>query len=132
LNDRGAGVGDAVGIGTGVSSGVATTPGTLMSCEGAPGSTGTEGRVSGGGPGGGAGTCARAIAASAANAPSIDIKAARGADRRRAARVSLAEILNRTSSPNILAVKAGKTIRIRGPARCVSRARTNGNASAPL
>jgi hypothetical protein len=43
LNSRGLGVGKAVGMGTGVSNGVATTPGTLVSCDGAPGRIGTEG-----------------------------------------------------------------------------------------
>ena len=73
LNSRGAGVGIAVGIATGVNSGVATTPGTLTSGDGAPGRIGTEGWVSGGGPGGGAGTCARATPANAANASAIAI-----------------------------------------------------------
>jgi hypothetical protein len=73
LNSRGAGVGSAVGTGTGVKSGVATTPGTLISCDGAPGKIGTEGCVSGGGPGGGAGTCAFTTVASAASASIIAI-----------------------------------------------------------
>jgi hypothetical protein len=73
LNRRGPGVGSAVGTGTGVRSGVATTPGTLTNCDGAPGKFGTEGRVSGGGPGGGAGACACATPASAASAIAIPI-----------------------------------------------------------
>lgn len=73
LNSRGPGVGCAVGIGTGVKSGVATTPGTLVSCDGMPGRIGTEGRVSGGGPGGGAGTCAPAAPAIAASTSAIAI-----------------------------------------------------------
>jgi len=73
LNSRGPGVGCMVGTGTGVNSGVATTPGTLVSCVGMPGRIGTEGWVSGGGPGGGAGTCARATLASAASASAITI-----------------------------------------------------------
>jgi hypothetical protein len=71
LNSRGAGVGNAVGIGAGVKSGVATTPGTLVSCEGAPGRIGTEGVVSGGGGGGGTGTCARAAPANMTSASAI-------------------------------------------------------------
>jgi hypothetical protein len=54
-----------VGTATGVKSGVATTPGTLINCDGAPGRIGTEGSVRGGGPGGGAGACARATPARA-------------------------------------------------------------------
>jgi hypothetical protein len=73
LNNRGPGVGIAVGTGTGVKSGVATTPGTLVSCEGAPGRIGTEGCVNGGGPGGGAGACANAAPASAMSAIAIVI-----------------------------------------------------------
>ncbi|MFZ1121902.1 MAG: hypothetical protein WCA59_06265 [Candidatus Binataceae bacterium] len=73
LNSRGAGVGIAVGTATGVKSGVATTPGTLTSCDGAPGKIGTEGCVNGGGPGGGAGACACATPASAASASVIAI-----------------------------------------------------------
>ena len=71
LNSRGLGVGCSVGTGTGVRSGVATTPGTLVSCDGAPGRIGTEGCVSGGGPGGGAGACARAKPANAASASAV-------------------------------------------------------------
>jgi hypothetical protein len=73
LKSRGPGVGSAVGIGAGVSNGVATTPGTLVSCDGAPGRIGTEGRVSGGGPGGGTGTCPFATVASAPSASIIAI-----------------------------------------------------------
>lgn len=68
LKSRGEGVGSAVGTAPGVRSGVATTPGTLTSSDGAPGRIGVEGRVSGGGPGGGAGTCARATPANPASA----------------------------------------------------------------
>jgi len=83
LKARRLGVGEAVGIGTGVSNGVATAPGTLISCDGLPGRIGTDGRVSGGGPGGGAGTCACAAAAVTAMAIAAAI-AARvcGLDRR--------------------------------------------------
>jgi hypothetical protein len=73
LNSRGEGVGSAVGIATGVKSGVATTPGTLTNGDGAPGKIGTEGCVCGGGPGGGAGACARATPASVASASIITI-----------------------------------------------------------
>jgi hypothetical protein len=73
LNSRAAGVGVAVGTGAGVRSGVATAPGTEINCDGAPGKIGTEGRVSGGGPGGGTGTCARETPASAAIASAIAI-----------------------------------------------------------
>jgi hypothetical protein len=73
LNSRGLGVGCMVGTGTGVKSGVATTPGTLVSCDGAPGKIGTEGCVSGGGPGGGAGTCAWPTPAIATSASAITI-----------------------------------------------------------
>jgi hypothetical protein len=73
LNSRGLGVGCMVGTGTGDWSGVATTPGTLVSCDGMPGRIGTEGCVSGGGPGGGAGTCASATPASATSASAITI-----------------------------------------------------------
>jgi hypothetical protein len=86
LNSRGAGVGCAVGIGTGVKSGVATTPGTLVSCDGAPGRIGTEGRVSGGGPGGGTGTCPFATVASAPSASIIAIA-------KRAPRIGVDKIL---------------------------------------
>jgi hypothetical protein len=64
LNSRAVGVGVAVGTGAGVRSGVATAPGTDVNWLGAPGKIGTEGCVSGGGPGGGTGTCARATPAS--------------------------------------------------------------------
>jgi hypothetical protein len=73
LNSRGTGVGTAVGIATGVRSGVATTPGTLVSCDGAPGKIGTEGCVSGGGAGGGTGTCARVTAATAVNVSAVTV-----------------------------------------------------------
>lgn len=63
LNDRGAGVGSAVGMATGVASGVDATSGTLTSGDGAPGKTGTEECVSGGGPGGGGTACAYAPSA---------------------------------------------------------------------
>jgi hypothetical protein len=62
LKVRAAGVGDAVGTGTVVASGVATVNGTLTKGRGCPGKTGTEGCVSGGGPGGAAGAWARVTA----------------------------------------------------------------------
>ena len=86
LKSRGPGVGSAVGIGAGVSNGVATTPGTLVSCDGAPGKIGTDGRVSGGGAGGGTGTCARAMLVIAANASIIAIA-------KRAPRIGVDKIL---------------------------------------
>src|SRR5689334_19780632 len=97
-----------------------------MSCEGAPGRFGTDGRVSGGGPGGGAGTCARAIAASIANAPSIKIKATRAGGRQcatRAADISFDEILNRTSS-----LSRAEKIQTRWPERFASRETHPANA----